>query len=88
MKEMDYTIGFQAGRSGRSWTATALTDRAKHRTPEAVTFTDRTEALTFLKTSQAEGYRFSGAELLDPEQKLVKNRYFVIGGDGQLTPAG
>jgi hypothetical protein len=51
MKKMDYTIGFQAGRLGRSWTATALTDRAKQRTPEAVTFADRTEALTFLKAS-------------------------------------
>ena len=88
MKKMDYTIGLQAGRSGRNWTATALTDRAKERTPEAVTFADRAEAVTFLKASQAEGYRFSGAELVDPEQKLVKNRYFVIGGDGQLTPAG
>ena len=53
-----------------------------------VTFAGRPEALTFLKDSQVEGYRFSGAELVDPEQRLVKNRYFVIGGDGQLTPAG
>ena len=88
MKKMDYTIGSQAGRAGRKWTATALTDRAKERTPEPVTFASRPEALTFLKDSQAEGYRFSGAELVDPEQKLVKNRYFVIGSDGQLTPAG
>lgn len=88
MKKMDYTIGSQVGRAGRKWTATALTDKAKERTPEVVTFADRSEALTFLKESQAEGYRFSGAELVDPEQKLVKNRYFVIGGDGQLTPAG
>ena len=34
MKKMDYTIGFQAGRAGRKWTATALTDLAKERTPE------------------------------------------------------
>ncbi len=88
MKKMDYTIGFQAGRAGQKWTATALTDRAKERTPEPVTFASRPEALAFLKDSQAEGYRFSGAELVDPEQKLVKNRYFVIGSDGQLTPAG
>jgi hypothetical protein len=88
MKKMDYTIGFQAGSVGRRWTATALTDRAKERTPIPVIFADRPEALTFLKESQAEGYRFSGAELIDPEQKLVKNCYFVIGGDGQLTPAG
>jgi hypothetical protein len=85
---MDYAIGLQGGQAGRKWTATALTDRAKARTPEPMTFTGRPEALTFLKASQASGYRFSGAELVDPEQKLVKNRYFVIGGDGQLTPAG
>ena len=88
MKKMDYTIGFQPGRAGHKWTATALTDRAKKRTPEPVTFASRPEALAFLKGSQAEGYRFSGAELVDPEQKLVKNRYFVIGSDGQLAPAG
>jgi len=88
MKKMDYTIRFQAGRAGQKWTATALTDRAKERTPEPVTFASRPEALAFLKDSQAEGYRFSGAELVDPEQKLVKNRYFVIGNDGQLTFAG
>ena len=88
MKKMDYTIGSQAGRAGRKWTATALTDRAKERTPEPVTFASRPEALTFLKDSQAEGYRFSGAELVDPEQKLVRNRYFVIGSDGKLVPAG
>ena len=88
MKKMDYTIGSQAGRAGRKWTATALTDRAKERTPEPLAFASRQEALTFLKDSQAEGYRFSGAELVDPEQKLVKNRYFVIGSDGKLMPAG
>ncbi len=70
MKKMDYTIGFQAGRAGQKWTATALTDRAKERTPEPVTFAGCPEALTFLKDSQAEGYRFSGAELVDPEQRL------------------
>ena len=79
MRKMDYTIGLEAGRAGQRWTATALTDRAKKRTPEPVRFVDRPEALKFLKGSQSEGYRFSGAELLDPEQRLVKNRYFVIG---------
>ena len=53
-----------------------------------MTFAGRPEALTFLKNSQAEGYRFSGAELVDPVQRLVKNRYFVIGNDGQLTLSG
>ncbi len=88
MNKMDYTIGFQGGRAGQKWTATALTDRAKERTPEPVMFAGRPEALKFLKDSQAEGYRFSGAELVDPEQRLVKNRYFVIGGDGQLMLSG
>jgi len=88
MRKMDYTIGLEAGRAGQKWTATALTDRAKERTPEPVRFVDRPEALKFLKDSQSEGYRFSGAELLDPEQRLVKNRYFVIGADGELTLSG
>ena len=88
MKKMDYTIGFHAQRGGRRWTVTALSDRAKERGREAVSFGEHSEALKFLKDSQAEGYRFSGAELVDPEQKLVKNRYFVIERDGQLTYAG
>jgi hypothetical protein len=88
MKKMDYTIGFQAGRAGQKWTATALTDRAKDRTPEPVTFVDRPEALKFLKDSQAEGYRFSGADLVDREQRPVKNRYFVISDDGQFVLSG
>jgi hypothetical protein len=88
MKKMDYTLGLEAGRAGRNWTATALTDRAKERTPEPVTFGGRAEALKFLKDSQSEGYRFSGAGLLDPEQRLVKNRYFIIGDGGELTLSG
>jgi hypothetical protein len=62
-----------------------LTDRAKERTPDPVIFAGRPEALKFLKDSQAKGYRFSGAALVDPEQRLVKNRYFIIGNDGELT---
>ncbi len=88
MKKMDYTIGLEAGRAGQKWTATALTDRAKERTPEPATFARRPEALKFLKDSQTEGYRFSGAELVDPEQRLVKNRYFAIGDGGKLTLSG
>src|ERR1035437_3953972 len=88
MKKMDYTIGLEAGRAGRKWTATALSARAKERTPEPVTFVGRPEALKFLKDSQSEGYRFSGAGLVDPEQRLVKNRYFIIGAGGELTLSG
>jgi hypothetical protein len=85
MKKMDYTLRLEAG---RNWTATALTDRAKERTPRPLTFEGRAEALKFLKDSQSEGYRFSGASSIDPEQRLVKNRYFVIGADGDLTLSG
>ena len=86
MKKMDYAIGLRAGRARQKWTASALTDRAKERTPEPLVFAGRPEALTFLKESQAEGYRFAGADLVDREQRLVKNRYFVISDDGQFTP--
>ena len=34
MRKMDYTMGFQSGGAGQKWTAKALTDRAKERTPE------------------------------------------------------
>lgn len=88
MKKMDYTIGFRGGPRGPTWTATALTDRAKVRTPEPMKFEDRPAALKFLKDSQAEGYRFSGAFVIDPEQKMVKNRYFVIGAHGELVFSG
>ena len=88
MKKMDYTIGFQGGRPGPTWTATALTERAKVRTPEPIAFENRPTALKFLKASQAEGYRFAGASSIDPEQRLVKNRYFVIGVNGELILSG
>jgi hypothetical protein len=88
MKKMDYTIGFQGGRPGPTWTATALTDREKVRTPEPITFEDRPAALKFLKDLQDEGYRFAGASSIDPEQRMVKNRYFVIGANGELIFSG
>ena len=88
MKKMDYTIGFQGGRPGPVWTAKALTDRAKVRTPDPITFEDRQAALKFLKDSQAEGYRFAGAWFVDPEQRMVRNRYFVIGASGELVLSG
>ena len=88
MKKMDYTIGFQGGRPGPVWTAKALTDRANVRTPDPITFEDRQAALKFLKVSQAEGYRFAGAWFVDPEQRMVRNRYFVIGASGELVLSG
>jgi hypothetical protein len=83
MKKMDYSVGG----GGRIRTITGLSDRAKNRTPEPLEF-DIANAKEFLKSSQAEGFRFSGAELIDPAQKLVKNRYFFIGDGGQLIPCG
>ena len=85
---MDYTIASQAEPTGRRWTVTALTERALVRTPERLIFEDRTEALQFLRDSQSAGFRFAGVSLIDPEQKMVKNRYFVIRGDGELAFAG
>jgi hypothetical protein len=84
MKRMDYTVG---GR-GRKRTITPLTDRAKFRTPEPLEFSDVPEALEFVRSSQVNGYRFAGAELVDPNQKLVKNCYFSISDGGQLVPCG
>lgn len=88
MKKMDYSIAFQGGRPGPTWTATALTDRARVRTPGPVTFEDRPAALKFLKDSQAEGYRFAGSSSIDPEQRMIKNRYFAIGANGELILSG
>lgn len=88
MKKFDYAIRLQGGSAGQEWMFTPMTDRAKERTPQPLKFANRQEALAFLQDSQAQGYQFSGAERVDPEQKRLKNRYFVIGSDGQLRPAG
>jgi hypothetical protein len=84
MKKMDYILSWNAD----SHLVTALSDRAKFRTPEPLLFADHAEVKTFLKASRAEGFRFSGAETVDPAQKLVKNRYFIEGDSGQLIPCG
>ena len=85
MKKIDYTI---AG-SGKRRTITPLTDRARVRTPESLEFENVESAKEFLKASQAEGYKFAGANLIDPEQKLIRNRYFfMIGNRGQVTLFG
>jgi hypothetical protein len=41
-----------------------------------------------MKAAQNEGFRFSGADLVDPTQKLARNRYFHIGDNGELLPSG
>lgn len=84
MRKMDYSIGMD-GPGKRTFTA--LTERAKIRTPEPLVFDDKQKALVFLKEGQAEGYRFSGKEMVDPEQPHVKNGYFA-NENGQLIPCG
>lgn len=84
MKKMDYTISG----AGAKRTITALSDRGKEQTPEPISFENVASAKAFLKTAQAEGFRFSGAELVDPEQKLVKNGYFTVVNGGQLVQSG
>ena len=84
MKEMDYEVtGLGAQR-----TITARTDRAKRRTPEPMSLNDNASALKFVKAANAEGYRFSGQELVDPEYKIVKYVYFVRVSGGRFEPAG
>jgi hypothetical protein len=84
MKKMDYILSWNAC----SHSVTALSDRARFRTPEPLIFADHAEVKAFLNASQAEGFRFAGAETVDPAQELVLIRYFVEGDSGQLIPCG
>jgi hypothetical protein len=84
MKNMDYTLSWNSG----SHSVTALSARAKFRTPEPLVFADDDEAKAFLRASQAEGFSFSGAETVDPEHNLAMNRYFIVGDSVQLIPCG
>jgi hypothetical protein len=81
---MDYAVSGY----GRSHTITPLTDRAKARTPKPLDSVDKENAGKFMKSSQSAGYRFSGAELIDPKQQLVTNRYFIVGHEERLVPSG
>jgi hypothetical protein len=84
MKEMDYII---VGR-GRQITITAGSDRAKRRTPEPLIFDESVGALAFVRSISAEGFRFSGQELIDPDHKRLKYVYFVRTIGGRFEPAG
>jgi len=84
MKTMDYTVGGNVVEPA----FTPLSERAKQRTPGTIVFKRRADALEFMKVAEAEGYRFSGAELIDTERKSVKYGYFVSGPNGQLIPCG
>jgi hypothetical protein len=85
MKKADYVI---FGTSPTARRITAQSESAKKRTPEPHEFPDKASALAFVKEGAAEGYRFSGRELVDPEYKLVSYGYFVKNDNGQLIPSG
>jgi len=84
MKVMDYVV---TG-AGAQKTITARSERAKKRTPEPVNFKDNAGALEFVKAANAEGYRFSGQDLVDQEYKLVRYGYFVKVNGGELVRSG
>ncbi len=84
MKPLDYVV---TG-AGRRRTLTPLSDKAKQKTPEPLAFEDSESTLEFVKGAEAEGYTFSGAELVDTTRKLVKYGYFVSGRGGQLIQLG
>lgn len=84
MKEMDYVV---TGAGARR-TITPKSTRAKKRTPKTQEFPDNAGALEFVKVGLAEGYRFSGREIVDREYKLVRYGYFVKINSGQLVRTG
>lgn len=84
MKKLDYDVECIGARR----TITPRTDRAKARTPEPVNFNDNASALRFVKAASAEGYRFSGQDLVDPAYKLLRYVYFVRGIGGPFARAG
>lgn len=84
MKAMDYMI---TG-SGPGRTITPCTERAKGRTPEPITFREVATALGFVNAAAAEGYRFSGHELVDPKKKLLSYGYYVRNPSGHFVLSG
>ncbi len=84
MKQMDYWISG----SGARRTITPRSERGKQRTAEVQEFSDNASALEFVNAGIADGYRFSGREIVDRTYRLVKYGYFVHGDKGQLVQAG
>jgi|SRR5580692_8497577 hypothetical protein len=84
MKQMDYSVSG----SGAKRTITPRSERAKKRTTEVQEFADNASALEFVDAGVAEGYRFSGREIVDHKYKLVKYGYFVRTDDGQFVRCG
>lgn len=83
MKLMDYVV---TGAGARR-TIAPRSERAKQRTPEAQEFATNDEALAFVRAGVAEGFRFSGQQLVDREYKLVRYGYFIDTG-GRLVRSG
>lgn len=84
MRTMDYSVSFTAGR----WGFEPVSEGAKAITPNGYSFEDRAAAFEKMLELQGESFRFSGAHLLDSEQKLVKNGYFLMQDNGQIVPIG
>jgi len=82
MKVADYAV---LGVGKGDITFAPRTERARQRTPNAVVFTDRTNALEYMKSSEAEGYRFLNARNLDETRTLVRYGYFVKGRRDELV---
>ena len=84
MKAVDYVIDWSAGKV----TIATRSERARKRTPETMTFKDRSSALEYVTAAEAEGYRFLGHEAIDPQKQLVRYGYFVKLANGSLVPSG
>jgi hypothetical protein len=82
---MDYAVILGVGQDGITFAPKS--DRARQRTPEGMIFTDRANALDYMRAAEAEGYRFLNARNLDVTRGLVKYGYCVWDRDGQLTQA-
>lgn len=80
MRRMDYSVSGTAIKP----IFEPVSDDARARTPSVLEFENRESALDFMLRSQAEGFRFSGAHLIDPEQKPVRNGYFLRKRDGLI----
>jgi hypothetical protein len=80
MRTMDYNVCGTANKP----IFEPLSDAAKARTPDVLKFENRESAFDFMLRAQAEGFRFSGAHLVDPAQKPVRNGYFLRQHDGLI----
>jgi hypothetical protein len=84
VKEMDYIVSG----AGAARTITPRSERAKARTPEQLTFSTIDEALPFVTQGVADGFRFSGRELIDKTYRLVSYAYYVRLPDGRSVFSG